>query len=321
MAKKKEKILTVAELKEKIKKEKADFWIHSEPQLSLIQTQEGLKIFPISDSVEKQITLIFLMEASDYFTDRILELIETWKKRYASLGWKPILVFQQKYTFIMHKRFLERYKGFACFESLPLYLDTFGELYEWGGAKDTPTILLLNQGNLIFKAPLFPDYDHQIQELEGKLQEALRLEDPGLPLPLIHEYKISGLIDKKTFYPKDVTLGGQWLEGQGTFMTDDIRATLTFNFTGKSFRFICSLHTQARDNSRIVIKFNQSSISERFCGKNIKLDEKKNTVIEINTSTGIYEVFKSDDEMSGVFEFIFKNAFESPIIFHEIKVA
>ncbi len=321
MAKKKERVLTPEEVKARIKKEKSDFWIHSEPQFSLMPTQHGLKFFPLNDAVEKQITILFLLDVGEFCTERAFDLIEHWKKRYAHLNWKAIVAFQQKYTFINHSKFFERFKSFNCFSTLPVHIDTFGELFDWVNADNKPTIALINQGNVIFKEALTPDFGKQVINTEAHLQEALRIEDPGLPLPVLYQYQVKGPIDKQTFLPKDLTLKGQWLEGKGSMMTDDIRASVSFPFKGRNLRFISSLHPQAREYTKVIVKFNQENLNEKIMGKSLRFDEKKNTLFEVNTSIGIYDVLKSEEEMQGTVELFFINAFESPIIVHEVKIA
>jgi len=321
MAKKKERPLTKEELQLKIKTERTPHWFHSEPQFSLIRTANGSEFFTLTESAETQTLAVFLLDVGDYATERVLEIIDLWKERYKALGWKPVLVFQQKYLFIKNPKFFERYRNFAHFSSTAIYVDPFGEIHEWAKSTLKPSVLLMNQGKIFYKEELLPNLGDQLLKLEGQLQEALRFDDPGLPLSLLENYNIHSPIDHQSILAKDLSVTGQWLEGRGSVMTEDLQATATLPFKGKSFRLILDLHPQARENAKLVVTFNDQPLSTLFIGKNVKLDEKGNTFIDVNRTTGAFDIIESEQEREGSIKIFFSNVLENPIIFYEIRSA
>lgn len=318
---KKEKPLSIDELREKVRKESSANWTHNEPLFGIANTPEGSRLISTSEITDEQVLVVFLLDAGDYVTDRIFEVLGIWKERYKRLNYKPVLVFQQNYMFLKNKKFFERFKNVPLLASLPIYLDPFGELFEKYGSTQEPTVFFLNRGNLTYSTSLKPDFGTKLLEVEAQLQKNLRVEDPGLSLPLLYQYEISAPVDVRAVKPSELTRDGQWIDGRTSLVTDDPHATLTFGFEGKNLRFISTLHAQARENAKIQITFDGGPVPRALLGSGVHANEKGQTILEITRNTGIFEVIQSDAPVRGIVRFHFFSVIETPVIFYELRVA
>lgn len=318
---KKEKTLTLAEIKEKIKKDSASNWLHSEPLFGIGSFPEGPKLITASESAEQEVLLVFLLDAADYVTDRILDALTLWKERYKKLNWKAVLVFQQKYQFLKNAKFYDRYKAFPVFQTTPVYLDPFGELFEKYGSQKEPVALFLNRGEMAYSTPIMNDFQSKLLEIEAQLHRNLRQQDDGLPLPLLYRYDITAPVDTRQIKASEMTQTGNWIDGRTSLITDDPHATLSFGFEGKSLRLIATLHPQARENAKIFITLDGQPIPHSLHGPMIHENDKGQTVLEINRNTGIYEILNSTQPMRGILKFHFHMVIETPVIFYELRQA
>jgi len=318
---KKEKPLSIEEIRQKIKKDSAAHWLHSEPLFGLAAFPEGPKLLTLSEADETPLFVVFLLDAGDYLTDRVIEALNLWKDRYRKLGWKPVVVFQQKYLFLKNAKFYERFKSFPVFPTIPIYLDPFGDLYEKYGSQSEPVVFFLNQGELTYSAPISNDFGVRLSEIENQLHQNLRQRDPGLPLPLLYEYEIDAPCDTRTFRINDVTRAGQWIDGQNSLVTDDPHATLTFGFEGKCLRLIATLHPQARENARIHVTFDDQPVHLSIQGAQLHPNDKGQSIVEINRNTGIYEIIQSNEPIRGIVRIHFHLVIETPVIFYELRQA
>jgi hypothetical protein len=318
---KKEKVLSPAEIKEKIKKDSASHWMHSEPLFGIYSFPEGPRLLAVSDNAEHEVLLVFLLDAADYVTDRILDALALWKDRYRKLNWKPVLVFQQKYQFLKNAKFYERYKASPVFHTIPIYLDPFGELFEKYGSQKEPVALFLNRGEMAYSTPMMIDFPDKLLEIEAQLHRNLRQQDDGLPLPLLYRYDITAPIDQRQVKASEMTQTGNWIDGRTSLITDDPHAVLSFGFEGKSLRLIATLHPQARENAKIYITLDDQPLNHTLHSPLIHENDKGQSVLEINRNTGIYEILHSNQPIRGIVKFHFHLVIETPVIFYELRQA
>ena len=319
--KKKERPLSPEELKEKLRRETRARWLHGEPEFAFTSTPQGPMFLPLSKSMEKEITLLFLLDAADYVTHRTIEAIQIWKERYKHLPWNAVIAFQQKYLFLKIPQFFDPFKSIKSFATLPIYLDPFGELFEKFGSGTEPVVAMFSEGQLVYSTPLLPDFQSKILEIETTLQHQLRLRDVGLALPLLYQYQISAPVDQKMLRPEDVILEGNWANAGKAWATEDVKAVLTIPFEGKSLRWVAVLHPEARENCRLMVTFNGQPVNQTMSGAHVKYDEKGNSLIEVTRNTGNYELIESQTEIRGILKIQMINAMESPVIFYEARAA
>jgi hypothetical protein len=318
---KKEKPLTREERIEKIKKDSGPHWIHSEPLFGLTPSATGPQLLATSDVTDEQILVIFLLDAADYLTDRVIEVLEIWKTRYKKLAWKPVVVFQQKYIFLKNPKFFDRFKNHPVYQTLPIYLDPFGEIFEKFGSQTEPVALIMNRGQLVYSAPLSPNFAGQLLELERCLHRTLRQDDVGLPLPLLYSYEIDAPIDTRLIHAEEVTQNGQWAVTRSSLATDDPHAFLTTGFEGKSLRLVATLHPNARENAKIHITFDGAALPQNLLSPMVHTNDKGQSILEINRNTGVYEILHSKHAIRGVLKLHFHGVMETPIIFYELRQA
>ena len=317
---KKERPLTPDELKEKLRKDTVERWLHSEPLFGLAPSPTGLQFFPLSVHAEKEIIILFLLDAGDFSTDRVLDVLDLWRTRYKKLPWKAVVAFQQKYIFLKNPQFFSRFRSHPCFSTLPMYSDPFGELFEKYGSSKEPVVAVFNQGNLVSSMPLNENFAQKALDLEVQLQQTLRQEDLGLPLPLLYPYTITVPVDLKSILPEEMTRSGYWVDSKTSLVTDDPNSTLSCTFEGKALRMITTLHPSARENCRIHVTLDGGPIRSQVKGEDIGAEEKGMSTMEIDRNSGIFEIIKSTDTVRGIIKFHFTSVIENPVIFYEMRI-
>ena len=120
----KERPLSPEELREKLSLQNIQNWLHSEPLCALpTDAESSASLLPLTETAEKELLVICLLDAGDYLSDRMIEVLAVWKSRYANLAWRGVVVFEQKYLFLKNSRFFEHYKHIPNFYILPIYLN------------------------------------------------------------------------------------------------------------------------------------------------------------------------------------------------------
>jgi hypothetical protein len=321
MAKKKARPPTPEELKLGIKHERAAQWLHSEPLFGLLQTQQGTELLMVDSALEKEIVLCFIIDPVDYSAERSFEIIQAFKQRYARLGWKSAVVFSLKYSFSKTPQFLDRFKHFPVFSTLPIYLDTALEFQSWANTTEESKIVIICDGVRESEFPLNAGLAETILALENHLQDLLRRQDPGLPLPLLYNYELDAPVDTARFNPTQLTLKGVWGKDGPSVMTVDHHATLSIPFSGRYLRIISNLHSQAREStSRVTITFNEKPLPATLSTSLIEPDAQGNTTFEIGRFDGTYELLKSTAPIDGIITLQFTSAANSPIVFHGLRI-
>ena len=307
--KKRERTLTPEEFKEKQKRDYAPFWLHSEVLF-------GAKLYPVSETFKKNVTIIFLLDVADYTTERIAEQLLAWNQKYSKLPWQGVLAFQQKYAFLKNQKFFERFKNQIVF------LDPFGELFERFGSKKEPVALILKNGEFISSMPLLPNFPEMVFKLEMEFQKTLRLDDDGLPLANIEKWnKKNAPTEQNTVTPEQVSTFGEWNGSNTLLITEKNGSILSAPFRGRLLRLIAMAHPNARDPIKVSIMFNEKPLSNSIQNNIIHEESNGTTVFELNKTNGIYDLIQADHELTGVVKLTFLNAYDNGAVFYEFKIA
>ena len=322
VSRRKERPLSPEELKDKLTTTTAPHWLHSEPLCGLSPPVAGItQMISLTEIAEKELLVIVLLDAGDYLTDRMVEVVAEWKSRYRNLGWRPVIVFQQKYIFLKNSRFFDHFKNVSAFNVLPVYLDPDGTWYQHFDSKTAPKIVFLAQGTILFSMSLDQNFTSKIEDIELKLQETFRLEDAGLPLPKVRQTSLKLPLDHAKISSEQTVQTGHWVKSSESLASDDSQAALSFEFEGKSIRLIATTHPKARENTRALILFNDQPLPLIAFGDELHANDKGQAVMEVNRNTGIYEIVQSDTTLKGTLKIKFINAPENPVIFYEVRIA
>lgn len=305
---KKERVLTPAEFKAKQKRDYAPFWFNTEVLF-------GANLYPVAESFENNVNVLFLLDVADYTTERVLTLLDYWDDKYGKLNWNGILVFQQRYAFLNQAKFFERYK------QQKVFLDTFGELFQRFGSENEPVAVILKNNELITSMPLSKNFSQTAMQLELELQKSLRMGDPGLPLAapgLLPEKSSKG---QQSVGPDGVSTFGEWNGTNTLLVTEKNGSIISVPFKGKNLRLIAMAHPNSRDNIKIGITLNEKHISNAAQTSLIHEDNNGDTFFEINKTTGIYDLVQSDTELTGVIKLTFLNAYDNGAVFYAFKIS
>ena len=319
--KRKEKQLTLEEIKAKLIQQSQESWIHSDPLLALLPTTEGMKPLPLSPAIEQALTVILLFDFTEYAFELLLSAVERFSEEYKGLPWKVIIAFEPKYLFLKDLRFFDRFRSSKLFSQIPLYIDQRGEWFDHFKAKEASKIVLLDKGQEVLNFDLKSGVADQIARFEKTFQDALRVEDPGLPLleAVPRELKSPG--DRRICPARELTLGGNWIQGGDFAVSEDSNANLSFFFEGTRLRLVGIPHPNARESTRFVVLFNDEPIVSAHYGSAIRLGDKGTSVSEIDRTHGIFEIIDSENTLKGTIKIRFLNALENPIIIYGVRAA
>ncbi len=319
--KRKEKVLTIEEIKERMIQTSQPNWLHAPPWFGILGTPAGTKILPLHDLAEQNIVLLFLLDAADYLLDPVLDAIERISNEYRGLPVRSIIAIEQKYLFLRGTRYFERFRNSKIFGELPVHLDAKGDWFSHFDAKEEPRIVILRQSEELLNLPLLPDPVKVFGEAEAMLHRTLRVEDPGLPLAEAGIIEVTKSIDRKSIPARELLLAGKWIPAGDSMATEDSAAGMSFDFEGSHLRIIAVTHPDARDNARFTIHFNDEPLPQPHYGANTRLGDKGSAIAEINRGSGICEVVGSSLVLKGKITIRFLNAVENPVILYGVRTA
>jgi hypothetical protein len=316
----KEKQLTLPEIKEKARDHTKEFWMHGEPLLGFTPHLEGGALVPLAPKAESDLLAFFFLDPADYITDRVLETITLWHELYKKLPWTPIVVFRSNYLFLKNPRFFDRFRTMPSFQNLSVFLDDQGE---WFQLKQVPgPTLLLSVGNeTILSAELNDDYVSKLFLAEQKLQSTLRRVDAGLPLVEVTKHESKSPIDLSRALASETNLTGFWSNAESGLASDDPTAKISFPISGTHVRLIAVTHPQARENTKLQIFLDDLPVPASLHGAQVHPGDRNQSVLEINKFSGIYELIKSDRKLNGTITLKFLNTLENPVVLYGLRIA
>ncbi len=321
MAKRKEKPLTPEEIKAKMIQQSSPQWAHSPPLLGLAGTPEGSAFIPLAPEAEKGTLLLFLLDWGDYLADGVLEILSGLLDEYAGLPWTPVIAYQPNTLYLKNTKFFDRYRNHPNFNTIPLFTDPTGDWFDLLRAEGGPVMAIVHQGIVVFKESMKSAPIQVILRAEQKLQEILRVEDPGLPLFGVRERTLKKRLGRGIISPDAFTLNGNWIRGAGSVMTEDSSATLSFQFEGEHLRLLAALHPMARDPCRFTVSLNDEHLVGVHYGPNTHQGDRGSAFVEIGRTQGIYEIIEAESALKGKITFKFLNAVENPVVLYSLHFA
>ncbi len=321
MAKRKEKPLTLEEIKAKMIQQSEESWTHSTPLIGLAASNDGPVWLPLDPSAAEGTLLLVMLEFGDYLSDAILGLISDMMDEYSKLPWRPVIAYQPTTLFLKQQKFFDRYRNQSNFHLIPVFSDQAGDWFDTLKTNGAPTLAILHQGIVVFKEPFGQDPIRTLLQAEEQLHQILRVEDPGLPLFRVTPRATKKTLEKGSIPIDSFTLGGNWIRGANTVMTEDSSATLSFQFEGEHLRLLANLHPQARDPSRFSIYFNDEPLASAHFGPNTYQGDRGNPTVELNRTQGVYEIIDAETPLRGKITFKFLNAVENPVILYSLRFA
>lgn len=321
MAKKRERTMSIEEMRVKVKSERTAYWHHSAPLFGLIKSPQGFQFVPVAPDFESKVYLLFFLDPSDIITRTIFELMEHFGTRYKSLPWKAVMIFHQNLPYTKNPNFWESYKRLPGYSATPIFFDYFNEFQAWIKAGTRPKLFWFNRGKLVEQEEITENPLAQILNIEQKLQNFLRETDRGLPLPLLYEYDMEGQYDKVRLTPGETTRTGHWSGNPNlAISTEDQSATMTVPFEGRTLRFLANLHTQAREDSRVIVTLNDRPLTQGIAGKHVTLDPHGGSIIEVDRITGTFDIIQAKETVKGIVKLEFKFAAVNPIFCYGLRL-
>jgi len=315
----KERPLTLEEIKEKVIKATKEFWVQSEPLCAYTNLIDGGRLIPLVPRSENAILILFFIDAADYTSGLVLERIAQWLEDYKKLPWIPIVVFRRNYLFLENPKYFERFKNKTAFATLAIYMDEKDEWHKFFKV-DSPAIVFSQAGDTLYTGALNEDFTEHIFQAEKSLQEIMRSKNPGLPLLEVLKVASKRRVDLKKTQANELSTGGYWTQLGNQIATDDPNAKLSFSFQGTGLRFIALAHHQAREHIKAIVMIDDNPIPKNAYGSQLHPGDKGHAIVEINRYTGIYELIRSENTISGTITLKFLNTLENPVIVYGLRV-
>ncbi|NDF14038.1 hypothetical protein EB061_01780 [bacterium] len=319
--KRKAKVLTLEEIKERMIHQSAENWPHSEPHFGLLPTQEGIKVLPFSHLAETGLLVLFLVDLVDFSFALVLDAVEHLRSSLSNLPWDAVIIAEEKYAFSRSPQFLDRYRITRSFSNIPFLYDQKGDYFGRFQAESSPRIVVLHKGIDVLNLPMGPDFAENLATVEQQLHDALRIDDPGLPLPDISRARFGRPMDRRLIPAKELILQGNWIQTADAVASEDSQATVSFPIQGNQVRLIATTHGNSRESTRMAISFNDEPLQSAHFGSATRQAEKGSAIAEVSKGAGIFEIIHSNVEMKGTVKIRFLNAVENPVILYGVRVA
>lgn len=257
------------------KQQLAPLWYRSAPLVCGTELEGKFEVQPL-DPVVLQGTWIFLFAAvTDRGGEEMLAVYREWKKRYASLGVRFIVVFRAHFSLFLERKVLEEYLSSKGIED-PAFMDPDGALCRAFGEETYPRAAILHEGKIAGTAA----GGAWLAGMETEIQRILRQGSPGLPLwpalqpasapPIVAERWV--LTERSPDLAK-VRLSGRWKLQDNRIVTDDPKAALDIESPRQSVVILAqSLHPE-RQSTRIHFHSKGSFYSDSFAGEDFSVDD------------------------------------------------
>lgn len=319
MVKRKERQLSREDLIAKHLKERAQYWLKSTPQFVPTKTAEGVQLFLFDQKLEEHCFILFLGECTDPLWFDSVQLFQTLLARYPALPWTPGCILPLRYHFLREEKFYARLDVGDTLDQLLLVLDPITEFAQLLNCVDHPTIVFYSGPRQLKSWDLHKNKLNEIsQDLEFLLQAELRKKDKGLPMPLVYkaDRKLSQSLKR---FPIQQGLSGSWGPQLGGTTPTGAACKMRIDIETTKAYAILDIPTD-HSNTRIVVKWSGNPILESLAGANIKFSMGQ-SVVEVDKSTGIYELLQSTDGLvNGFLELEFPDPKESNVLYYGIEI-
>ena len=304
----KEKKLSAEEAIDLAKKELAPYWFGSAPLLAGIHSAGKVSAHPLDPKFVDKTWVILFIDATTFAGEAALGFFQEWFHRYGSHDLNFLLFLRFPYQNVYTRTAIEEVLIQAQGLTFPVAIDVDGSLGAAFGAIQTPKVVCLKGGRLLFEYS-GPTCAH---DGEVTLQKLLRTVDPGLPLlpvmfsdpQIIQDRRIDvgsiefgtnskTIIESATEVPDAVPAGrlvytGEWKREAELMLTSDPKATISFRSPAQRISVIARSKQKTIETGIIQVQINGLSAYEAFRGRQLSSDDEGNTVLKIS-SGWLYE--------------------------------
>lgn len=318
--KRKERPLTREEMIERGSTERTGQWLHGAPQFMALPSPSGPELFPLSKATEQNTFITYVGEATDPELSPVFEAFRVLNQRYVELPFSTGFVITPRFPFALKKSFYSRFDPYEEFKENFLWLDPVQELNRAFSIPLEPTLLIFSKGKEAARFALRETKGDWSRELESVLQSILKSDDPGIPLPRIAPMEIppARAVDIR---PLREGLSGPWIPHLGGALSSGPGCKVNVSIEGTGALLILDLDKAEQAGGRILVRWNGENVPEKESGAQLKFGLQAQTLVEINHSTGVYEILKSTGEpLSGILELEVIEPTDFPVLYFGLMV-
>jgi len=311
----KEKALTAEEAVELAKKELEPFWIGLSPLIAAVRTENTVSLHPLSNDIATKVWLILFLDPTEYSGETCLHFAREWYRRYQSLGIHILCVYRPPYQFLRSQDLVTLFNRKQQI-TFPVAIDAEGLLSVAFGAEVLPKVVLLHQGKVSFESSGVNWAD----DTEKKIQDFLRISDPGLPLlrsfrlskqsvqdveqiefgrnasaKVLAKFPAPGFNPATTLEPTEFKsnrrpdvmklgeffISGKWLQEDERVVTHDPSAVLGFRSSASRVSLIAQSLAKSTEMAKVVFEVNGSTVYEAIAGEALQMDEDGHSLVKV----------------------------------------
>lgn len=346
----KEKPLTAEEAITLAKKELSKYWIGSEPLIAGIRGPSGVTAHPIDPQFSQKRWLFVFADPTDYTGSTALHYLLEWHHRYGDHELGMVLFLKIPFPSL---RGPEIWQTLISESQLPftLVMDADSLVSAAYGVTEPPKVVLIDRGKNLFA--------HQgrdwLKDTELKIQQFLRLSDPGLPLPPVYRSDSADLVDlfridfndpqslpraafRPTAAPKvyaahfekdaafptharDYTLSGNWVTDGERLITSDPHASIQLITDRVSdISVIAQAVTRGPDPGIIAVELEGKPLYEGVIGADTVLADDGQTQVTLREPRS-YRIASHLGSRPQKIRLLFPTAAESAVAIFGIRMA
>ncbi len=280
----KSKELTAEEAIAIAREELAPYWFGSDPLLIGLEQGGGYQAFPLNRDFVKKLWLILIVDPTTFLGESILDLIREWEKRYRVLSLNVLVIYSVRYQFQKNPRAAQRWiegEATTCVRCV----DVNSRLVSAFHATDLPKVLLFREGVRLF------EYigKNWIFETDFQIHKALRMADPGLPLPPVLQGLDHLTLDTQMVDLNSTTLGfpglsllGNWSHDEEKIWTNDEDARLNFRSFGSEVALLARPKEESDSTPTLVVELNGLPPYDAVRGSSLRVSESSDLVASLN---------------------------------------
>ncbi len=318
--KRKERPLTREEMITRGGIERAGQWLHGTPQFMALPSSGGPEFFPLAKTTQQNTFIVYMGEATDPELMPVFEAFRLINQRYVELPFSTGFVITPRYPFALKKTFYSRFEPYEEFKECFLWLDPTQEMNKAFSIPLEPTLVVFTKGREFKRFELRGKNTEWSHDLESALQTILKTDDPGIPLPRIAPMEIP-TAHAVEMRPLREGLSGPWVPHLGGALSSGPGCKINVSIEGTGALLILDLDKAEQAGGRILVRWNGENVPERESGAQLKFGLQAQTLVEINHSSGVYEILKSSDEpLSGNLELEVIEPTDFPVLYFGLMV-
>jgi hypothetical protein len=262
--------------------ELAPYWFGAEPMLVGLEDGSEIHAFPLEGNFTRETWLVLLADSTTFWGSSIIECVRAWEERYRLVGLNILVVYHALYQFQRNPTAAQKWMEEEVISCVRCF-DVNSALIQALRGTVMPKALLYKDAQLYLEV----SGEEWISKTDLKIQQVLRMMDPGLPFPPVMS-QIQNLVydcERIDFGSRAVESGravftGRWEQNEEKVWTQDPDATVVFRVTGSELAILAQ---PSREDASAAIAVELCGLApyELVRGKHLRISENAELVVQL----------------------------------------